>query len=97
MTATSFPAIRACIFDMDRLLINSEEIITLYINQLLEKYGRPAFTWSIRAQLIGVPDSTNSDVFHTGPSCPSLASNSPVNRLNKCDCIFRTASRCLVR
>ncbi|KAK2600214.1 hypothetical protein QQS21_005010 [Conoideocrella luteorostrata] len=59
-----FPAIRACIFDMDGLLINSEDIITHSTNQLLEKYGRPVFTRSIRARLMGVPDSTSSDVFH---------------------------------
>jgi pseudouridine-5'-monophosphatase len=70
MSATSFPAIRACIFDMDGLLINTEDIITLCINQLLEKYGRPAFTRSIRAQLMGVPDSTNSDVFHNWAKLP---------------------------
>jgi pseudouridine-5'-monophosphatase len=70
MSATSFPAIRACIFDMDGLLINTEDIITLCINQLLEKYGRPASTRSIRAQLMGVPDSTNSDVFHNWAKLP---------------------------
>jgi pseudouridine-5'-monophosphatase len=70
MSATSFPAIRACIFDMDGLLINTEDIITLCINQLLEKYGRPAFARSIRAQLMGVPDSTNSDVFHNWAKLP---------------------------
>jgi len=67
---TSFPAIRACIFDLDGLLINSEDIITLATNQLLEKYERPAFTASIRAQLMGVPDSTNSDVFHNWAKLP---------------------------
>ncbi|RDW79837.1 hypothetical protein BP6252_04475 [Coleophoma cylindrospora] len=67
---TDFPAIRACIFDMDGLLINTEDIITLCINQLLEKYGRPSFTSSIRAQLMGVPDSTNGDVFHNWAKLP---------------------------
>ncbi|TVY47450.1 Uncharacterized protein LOCC1_G002770 [Lachnellula occidentalis] len=67
---TEFPAIRACIFDMDGLLINSEDVITLCINQLLEKYGRPAFTRSIRAQLMGVPNSSNSDVFHDWAKLP---------------------------
>lgn len=63
-TATSFPAVRACIFDLDGLLINTEDIITLSTNKLLDKYGRPAFTRSIRAQLMGIPKSTNGDVFH---------------------------------
>ncbi|TVY25186.1 Uncharacterized protein LHYA1_G006085 [Lachnellula hyalina] len=67
---TDFPAVRACIFDMDGLLINSEDIITLSINHLLEKYGRPVLTRSIRAQLMGVPDSTNGDVFHNWAKLP---------------------------
>ncbi|KAJ5245742.1 hypothetical protein N7489_005838 [Penicillium chrysogenum] len=65
-----FPVIRACIFDMDGLLINTEDLITLSTNQLLQKYGRPAFTRSIRAQLMGVPDSTNGDVFHNWARLP---------------------------
>lgn len=69
-TTASFPTIRACIFDMDGLLINSEDIITLATNQLLGQYGRPVFTRSIRAQLMGVPDSTNSDVFHNWAKLP---------------------------
>jgi pseudouridine-5'-monophosphatase len=68
--STSFLAIRACIFDLDGLLINSEDMITLATNQLLEQYGRPAFTASIRAQLMGVPDSTNGDVFHNWAKVP---------------------------
>ncbi|GJP96440.1 hypothetical protein CBS115989_8057 [Aspergillus niger] len=63
----SFPAVRACIFDLDGLLINTEDIITLSTNKLLDKYGRPAFTRSIRAQLMGIPKSTNGDVFHNWP------------------------------
>ncbi|EAW17201.1 putative HAD superfamily hydrolase [Aspergillus fischeri NRRL 181] len=69
-TATSFPAIRACIFDLDGLLINSEDKITRSTNRLLEKYGRPVFTPSIRASLMGVPDSTNSDLFHDWAKLP---------------------------
>ncbi|PKX91466.1 putative HAD superfamily hydrolase [Aspergillus novofumigatus IBT 16806] len=69
-TATSFPGIRACIFDLDGLLINSEDMITQSTNRLLEKYGRPTFIPSIRALLMGVPDSTNSDLFHNWAKLP---------------------------
>lgn len=69
-SATIFPPIRACIFDMDGLLINSEDIITLCTNRLLDKYGRPAFTRSIRVQLMGIPDSTNGDIFHNWAKLP---------------------------
>jgi pseudouridine-5'-monophosphatase len=55
---------------MDGLLINSEDVITHCTNRLLGKYGRPAFTRSIRVQLMGVPDSTNGDVFHNWAKLP---------------------------
>lgn len=51
-------------------LINSEDIIGLSTNQLLEKYGRPPLTRSIQAQLMGVADSTNGDVFHNWAKLP---------------------------
>ncbi|KAL1855081.1 hypothetical protein Plec18167_002065 [Paecilomyces lecythidis] len=55
---------------MDGLLINTEDIITQSTNKLLEKYGRPTLTRSIRAQLMGVSDSTNGDVFHNWATLP---------------------------
>ncbi|KAM3426304.1 hypothetical protein MY4824_010026 [Beauveria thailandica] len=55
---------------MDGLLIDSEDIITESTNQLLDKHGRPPFTPSIRAQLMGVPDSTNGDLFHSWAKLP---------------------------
>jgi pseudouridine-5'-monophosphatase len=55
---------------MDGLLINSEDIITQSANQLLEKYSRPPFTRSIRVQLMGIPDSSNGDVFHNWAKLP---------------------------
>ncbi|KAF3764280.1 hypothetical protein M406DRAFT_339922 [Cryphonectria parasitica EP155] len=58
------PAVCARIFDMDELLINSENIITFSINHLLAKHGRLALILSIRAKLMGIPNSTFSDVFH---------------------------------
>ncbi|XP_014550300.1 hypothetical protein COCVIDRAFT_43138 [Bipolaris victoriae FI3] len=68
VSATIFPPIRACIFDIDGLLINSKDIITLCTNRLLEKYGRPAFTRSIRFQSCEPLPSANkllSDLSHT--------------------------------
>ena len=55
---------------MDGLLINTEDILTVSVNKILEKYGRPVFTRSIRAQLMGVPDSTNGDLFHDWAKLP---------------------------
>ncbi|KAI0020650.1 HAD-like domain-containing protein [Xylariomycetidae sp. FL0641] len=69
-TMADFPAVRACIFDMDGLLINSEDMITLSTNNLLTKYGRPILTSSIRAQIWGIPDSTDGDLFHKWAKLP---------------------------
>jgi pseudouridine-5'-monophosphatase len=66
----SFPLIRACIFDMDGLLINSEDMLTQSTNTLLAKYGRPPLTGPIRAQMMGIPGSTNGDPFHTWAKLP---------------------------
>ncbi|KAM0806778.1 hypothetical protein AB5N19_07115 [Seiridium cardinale] len=55
---------------MDGLLINSEDVIAQTTNQLLEKYGRPVLTRFIRARLMGVSGSTNSDFFHSWAKLP---------------------------
>ncbi|KAL2049996.1 hypothetical protein ABVK25_009723 [Lepraria finkii] len=45
-----FPPIRACIFDVDGLLINSEDIYTEIYNNILHSYGKPSLPWSIKAK-----------------------------------------------
>lgn len=67
---SSFPPVRACIFDMDGLLINSEDAITDTLNELLEKYGRPLLTPEIRSRLMGVPGSSEGSVFHDWAQLP---------------------------
>ena len=49
MSAT-FPPVRACIFDVDGLLINSEDIYTDIYNNILCSYGKPDLPWSIKAK-----------------------------------------------
>ena len=51
----SLPPIRACLFDMDGLLIDSEDLYTICANEVLREYGRPDLPWSIKAQLQGRP------------------------------------------
>ena len=51
----SFPNIRACLFDMDGLLIDSEDIYTFCNNIILHQYGKPSLPWSVKAQLQGRP------------------------------------------
>lgn len=43
------PPIRACIFDSDGLLINSEDIYSITINKVLHEYGVSDIPWSIKA------------------------------------------------
>ncbi|KAI0884415.1 HAD-like protein [Annulohypoxylon maeteangense] len=68
--STDFPPIRACLFDMDGLLINTEDLYTLCSNIVLNKHGRPNLPWSIKAQLMGIPGSSNGDVFHNWAQLP---------------------------
>jgi pseudouridine 5'-phosphatase len=44
-----FPPVRACIFDVDGLLINSEDIYSEIYNQILHEYGAPDYPWRIKA------------------------------------------------
>lgn len=54
-TKSGLPAIRACLFDMDGLLINSEDMYTIATNMILHEYGKPDLPWNIKAQLQGRP------------------------------------------
>ncbi len=47
--------LRLCIFDMDGLLLNSEDLYTVCTNEVLREYGKPDLPWSIKAQLQGRP------------------------------------------
>lgn len=49
------PRIRACLFDMDGLLIDSEDKYTMITNEVLQMYGKPNLPWSVKAQLQGRP------------------------------------------
>ncbi|KAI1862082.1 uncharacterized protein JN550_010547 [Neoarthrinium moseri] len=67
---TDFPPVRACLFDMDGLLLDTEDIYTLCINLLLEKYDRPNLPWSIKAQLQGRPFPQANAIFHEWAQLP---------------------------
>lgn len=51
--AGKLPAIRACLFDMDGLLIDSEDKYTICTNRVLHEYGKPSLPWHIKAKLQG--------------------------------------------
>ncbi|CAI8509307.1 unnamed protein product [Hanseniaspora opuntiae] len=42
--------IKCCLFDMDGLLINTEDIYTLSTTKLLAEYGKPAMDWDFKMQ-----------------------------------------------
>ncbi|KAL7625140.1 hypothetical protein AAE478_004354 [Parahypoxylon ruwenzoriense] len=67
---SGFTPIRACLFDMDGLLINTEDLYTLCSDIVLTKYGRPRLPWSVKAQLMGIPGSSNGDTFHNWAQLP---------------------------
>ncbi|KAI4941282.1 hypothetical protein J4E91_010859 [Alternaria rosae] len=45
----SLPPVRACIFDVDGTLINSEDIYTDIYNNILREYGKTPYPWAIKA------------------------------------------------
>lgn len=55
---------------MDGLLLDTEDIYTLCADNVLTKYGRPRLPWSVKAKLMGVPGSSNGDVFHAWAQLP---------------------------
>ncbi|VBB87349.1 Putative protein of unknown function [Podospora comata] len=68
--AGTFPYVRACIFDLDGLLLNTEDIYSLCANTVLARYSRPPIPWSLKAQLMGVPGSSNGEAFHQWAQLP---------------------------
>ena len=50
-SGSAFPPVRACIFDLDGTLINSEDIYIEIYNNILHEYGKPDLTWSVNARM----------------------------------------------
>jgi hypothetical protein len=46
-------AVRACIFDMDGRLINTEDLYFAAMDNILAKYSKPTIPWSLRAEIDG--------------------------------------------
>ncbi|WFD19674.1 pseudouridine 5'-phosphatase [Malassezia caprae] len=55
MAAESLGRVRAVLFDMDGLLIDSERIYTDVVNDILRPYGKEQ-TWDIKSKLMGQPE-----------------------------------------
>ncbi|KAH7354928.1 haloacid dehalogenase-like hydrolase [Rhexocercosporidium sp. MPI-PUGE-AT-0058] len=65
-----FPPVRACLFDMDGLLIDSEEKYTIATNAVLNKYGRPNIPWAVKAKMQGRAGKAAGDVLHEWAQLP---------------------------
>ncbi|KFY40726.1 hypothetical protein V494_03356 [Pseudogymnoascus sp. VKM F-4513 (FW-928)] len=65
-----FPPIRACLFDMDGLLLDTEDKYSESVNTMLERYGRPPMPWSVKAQLQGRPGPAAAAIFHEWAKLP---------------------------
>ncbi|KAF2085123.1 HAD-like protein [Saccharata proteae CBS 121410] len=64
------PPIRACLFDMDGLLIDSEDLYTICTNEILHEYGKPSLPWNIKAQLQGRPRPEANRIFNAWAQLP---------------------------
>jgi pseudouridine-5'-monophosphatase len=69
-STTPPPRIRAALFDMDGLLIDSEDIYTEVTNTILARHGKPSLPWSIKAQLQGRPGPQAGEIFHSWAQLP---------------------------
>jgi pseudouridine-5'-monophosphatase len=69
----SFPPVRACLFDMDGLLLNTEDLYSDATNAILAEYGREPLPWSIKAKLQGRPGPSANKIFHDWASLPITA------------------------
>ncbi|OHX01156.1 haloacid dehalogenase-like hydrolase [Colletotrichum incanum] len=67
---TDFPPVRACLFDMDGLLLDTEDLYTACINTILEQYGRPLLPWNIKAKLQGRPGPESTRIFREWAQLP---------------------------
>lgn len=52
---TQTKKIKACLFDMDGLLLNTEDIYTITCNEILSKFDKGPLTWDVKLKLQGLP------------------------------------------
>lgn len=55
---------------MDGLLLDTEDLYTLCVNLVLEKYGKPQLPWSIKAKLQGRPGPAANQIFRDWAQLP---------------------------
>jgi pseudouridine 5'-phosphatase len=62
--------VRACLFDMDGLLLNTEDLYTECTNLVLREHGKPDMPWSIKARLQGRPGPESHRLFQEWAQLP---------------------------
>ncbi|KAK8240696.1 HAD-like domain-containing protein [Phyllosticta capitalensis] len=67
---TRLPAIKALLFDMDGMLIDTEDLYTICTNEVLREFGKPDLPWNIKAQLQGRPGPDAQRIFHQWAQLP---------------------------
>jgi pseudouridine-5'-monophosphatase len=77
---TRTPRIRACLFDMDGLLIDSEDRYTQITNEVLQMYGKPNLPWSVKAQLQGRPQPEVRTIIMSLPIIQNVALTAPIGK-----------------
>lgn len=56
--------VKACLFDMDGLLINTEDIYTETLNETLAEFGKGPLTWDVKIQLQGASGAGSGNEGH---------------------------------
>ncbi|KAL4400667.1 phosphatase [Malassezia pachydermatis] len=87
MSNGSLGCVRAVLFDMDGLLIDSERIYTDVVNEILKPYGKEQ-TWSIKARLMGKPERDATMVLLSSLWPPNPEKEDDVKRGFSEDCPF---------
>ena len=55
---------------MDGLLLDTEDLYTIAVNTVLERYGKPPMPWSVKAKLQGRPGPAANKIFHDWAGLP---------------------------
>jgi pseudouridine-5'-monophosphatase len=66
----SFPPIRAAIFDMDGLLLSTEDLYFECVSNILEKYKKPHLPSSLKPKPMGVPSPVAPSTFYAWANLP---------------------------
>jgi pseudouridine 5'-phosphatase len=61
---------RAMLFDMDGLILDTEDRYTQCTNTILARYSRPPLPWSVKAKLQGRPGHVASAILHDWAKLP---------------------------